>query len=63
MICFVTTAHLLSGMLDEYTYHYDKDDNVKEQDGKDRAQVGTKQHTSVANEAAGGKKSESNGQV
>ena len=50
-------------MLDEYTYHYDKDNNVKEQDGKDRAQVGTKQHTSVANEAAGGKKSESNGQV
>ena len=41
-------------MLDEYTYHHNKDDNVKEQDGKDGSQEGTKEYTSVANETAGG---------
>ena len=41
-------------MLDEYSYHYDKYDRVEEYDGKDGSQEGTKEHTSVANEAAGG---------
>ena len=43
-------------MPDEYSYHHDKDDRIEEEDGKDGSQEGTKEHTSVANEAAGGYK-------
>ena len=43
-------------MADQYHHHSNKDDNVEEEDGKDGSQEGTKEHTSVANEAAGGYK-------
>ena len=43
-------------MLNEYTYHDDKDDNVEEHDNKDGSQVGTKEYSNVANEATTGRK-------
>ena len=43
-------------MLDEDADHHDKYDRIEEEDGKDGSQEGTKEHTRVANEAAGGYK-------
>ena len=43
-------------MPDQYHHHSNKDDNVEEEDGKDGSQESSKEHTSVANEAAEGYK-------
>ena len=41
-------------VLDEDLDYHDEDDTVKEQDGKDGAQEGTKEHCRVKDETAGG---------
>ena len=51
----VLTGQLSSGMLDEYTYHYDKYDKIEEYDDKDGCQEGTKKCCCVGKEAAGGR--------
>ena len=43
-------------MPDQYHHHSNKDDNVEEEDGEDGSQESSKEHTSVANEAAEGYK-------
>ena len=47
---------LLADLLGKHCYRDNKYDGIEEQDGKDRSQEGTKEHTNVADEAAGGKK-------
>ena len=43
-------------MLDEDADHHDKDDSIKDQDGKYGAQEGTKEYPNVINEATREKK-------
>jgi len=43
-------------VLDEDPDHHDKDDSIKDQDGKDGPQEGTKEYTNVINEATGREK-------
>jgi len=47
---------LFVDLLGKHTHHNDKYDGIEEQDGKDGSQECTKEHISIANEAAGGKK-------
>ena len=42
-------------MLDDYNYHYDKYDKIKEYDGKDRSEERTEKCCCVGKEAAGGR--------
>ena len=51
------------GPLDEDDDHHDKDDSIKDQDGKDGTQEGAKKHTNFINKAPGGKKGNTNYQI
>ena len=44
----------IPSVLDEDLDYHDEDDTVKEQDGKDGAQEGTKKHCRIKDETAGG---------
>ena len=46
----------IPSVLDEGLDYHDEDDTVKEQDGKDGAQEGTKKHCRIIDETAGGGK-------
>jgi len=41
---------------EQHHHHNDKYDSIEDQNGKDWAQEGTKEHASITNEAAGGRK-------
>jgi len=43
-------------MSEQHHHHSHKYDSIKEQNGKDWAQEGTKEHANIANEAAGGRR-------
>ena len=43
-------------MLDEDADHHDKDDSIKDQDGKYGTQEGTKEYCRIRDKATGGKK-------
>ena len=53
---FIGTAECFPSVLDEDADHHDKDDNIKDQDGKDGAQEGTKEYCSIRDKATGGRK-------
>ena len=48
-------AMCVPSVLNKYSNHHDKDDNVEEQDGKDGAEEGTKEHCRIKDKTAGGK--------
>jgi len=46
-------TNLFSAVFNEYPDHHHKDDNVEDEDDKDRAEECTKKQCSIGDEAAG----------
>ena len=53
---FIGSTKCFPSVLDEDADHHDKDDNIKDQDGKDWAQEGTKEYCRIRDKATGGRK-------
>ena len=53
---FFGTTKCFPSVLDEDADHHDKDDNIKDQDGKDGAQEGTKEYCRIRDKATTGRK-------